>query len=352
MAPGYNDRFAANCRYVSMPAVVPTVMKYIAAREPGPPEVLAVAETTTPALKAGELLVEVAYAGVNRPDCIQRAGNYPPPADASPILGLEVAGTVAAVGDGVTAWRVGAAVCALTPGGGYAEYCATPAAWCLPFPVGLSALEAASLPENYFTVWNNLFDRVHLRSGETVLIHGGSGGIGLAAIQLAHAFGARTITTVGSGDKAAFCKSIGADHAIDYREQDFVAEVAAITARRGVDVILDIVGGDYIEKNLKCLAPEGRMAMIAFLQGSRVSVDWRHIMMKRLTVTGSTLRASPSARKAELAQSLRDKVWPLFAAKTIRPVIHRVFPLGEAADAHRLMESSAHIGKIMLAVRP
>lgn len=327
-------------------------MKYVAAREPGPPEVLGLAETATPAPRAGELLIEVAYAGVNRPDCIQRAGNYPPPADASPILGLEVAGTVAALGDGVAAWHLGDPVCALTPGGGYAEYCATPAAWCLPFPAGLSALESASLPENYFTVWNNLFDRVHLQSGETVLIHGGSGGIGLAAIQLAHAFGARTITTVGSADKAAFCKSIGADHAINYREQDFATGVAAITGKRGVDVILDMVGGDYIEKNLKSLALEGRMAIIAFLQGSRVSADWRHIMMKRLTVTGSTLRASPASRKAELAQSLSAKVWPLFAARTIRPVIHRVFPLGEAADAHRLMESSAHIGKIMLAVRP
>ncbi|MGH8850909.1 MAG: NAD(P)H-quinone oxidoreductase [Casimicrobiaceae bacterium] len=335
-----------------MPATVPAVMKYVAAREPGPPEVLEVAETATPAPKPGEVLIEVAYAGVNRPDCIQRAGNYPPPPDASPIIGLEVAGTVCAAGEGVTKWRLGDAVCALTPGGGYAEYCAAPEACCLPFPTGLSALEAASLPENYFTVWNNLFDRVCLRSGETVLIHGGSGGIGLAAIQLAHATGARTITTVGSADKAAFCKAIGADYAINYREQDFVAEVAAITGKRGADVILDIVGGDYIEKNLKSLALEGRMAIIAFLQGSRVTVDWRHIMLKRLTVTGSTLRASPAARKAELAQSLRDKVWPLFAAGKIKPVIHRVFPLAQAADAHRLMESSAHIGKIMLAVKP
>jgi putative PIG3 family NAD(P)H quinone oxidoreductase len=335
-----------------MPAAVPPDMKYVAAREPGPPEVLALAEAATPVPKPDEVLIEVAYAGVNRPDCIQRAGNYPPPPDASPIIGLEVAGTVAAAGDGVTAWRVGDQVCALTPGGGYAEYCAAPAAWCLPFPTGLSALEAASLPENYFTVWNNLFDRVRLQAGETVLIHGGSGGIGLAAIQLAHAIGARAITTVGSADKAAFCKAIGADHAVNYREQDFAAEVAAITAKRGVDVILDMVGGDYIEKNLKSLALEGRMAIIAFLQGSRVTVDWRHIMMKRRTVTGSTLRASPAARKAELAQSLRDKVWPLFATGKIKPVIHRVFPLREAADAHRLMESSAHIGKIMLAVRP
>jgi len=327
-------------------------MRYVVAREPGPPDVLVLDETATPAPKPGEVLIEVAYAGVNRPDCIQRAGNYPPPADASPIIGLEVAGTVVALGEGVTEWRLGDRICALAPGGGYAEYCAAPAAWCLPYPEGLSALEAASLPENYFTVWNNLFDRVQLKAGETVLIHGGSGGIGLAAIQLAHAFGAITITTVGSDDKAAFCKTMGADQAINYRQQDFAAEVAAITGKRGVDVILDIVGGDYIEKNLKCLGLEGRMAIIAFLQGSKVTVDWRHIMMKRLTVTGSTLRASPAARKAALARSMRDKVWPLFAEGKLKPVIHRVFPLADAADAHRLMESSAHIGKIMLAVRP
>jgi len=314
--------------------------------------VLVLDETATPAPKPGEVLIAVAYAGVNRPDCIQRAGNYPPPPDASPIIGLEVSGTVVALGEGVTEWRLGDRICALAPGGGYAEYCAAPAAWCLPYPEGLSALEAASLPENYFTVWNNLFDRVQLKAGETVLIHGGSGGIGLAAIQLAHAFGAITITTVGSDDKAAFCKTMGADQAINYRQQDFAAEVAAITGKRGVDVILDIVGGDYIEKNLKCLGLEGRMAIIAFLQGSKVTVDWRHIMMKRLTVTGSTLRASPAARKAALARSMRDKVWPLFAEGKLKPVIHRVFPLADAADAHRLMESSAHIGKIMLAVRP
>jgi putative PIG3 family NAD(P)H quinone oxidoreductase len=335
-----------------MPNAIPAVMHYVVAREPGPPEVLALAETATPVPKPGEVLIAVAYAGVNRPDCIQRAGHYPPPPDASPILGLEVAGTVVALGEGVTECRLGDLVCALTPGGGYAEYCATPASWCLPYPEGLSALEAASLPENYFTVWNNLFDRVHLKPGETVLIHGGSGGIGLAAIQLAHAIGATTITTVGSDDKAAFCKTMGADHAINYRQQDFAVEVAALTAKRGVDVVLDIVGGDYIEKNLKCLALEGRMAIIAFLQGSRVTVDWRHIMMKRLTVTGSTLRASPPARKDALARSMRENVWPLFAARKLKPVIHRVFPLAEAAAAHRLMESSAHIGKIMLAVRP
>jgi len=330
---------------------VPTTMRYVAVREPGPPDVLTIGETGVPSPKPGEVLIEVVVAGVNRPDCIQRAGLYPPPPDASPILGLEVAGAVVALGDGVASWRIGDQVCALTPGGGYAQYCTAPAGWCLPFPAELSALEAASLPENYFTVWNNVFDRVHLTAGETILIHGGSGGIGLTAIQLAKAFGAKAITTVGSTDKVAFCTSIGADHAINYREQDFVAEVARITDKRGVDVVLDMVGGDYIEKNIRCLALEGRMAMIAFLQGSKVMTEWRHVMMKRLTITGSTLRASPAARKAQIAANLREKVWPLFASGKLKPVIHRVFPLAEAAEAHRLMESSAHIGKIMLDVR-
>jgi NADPH2:quinone reductase len=334
-----------------MSAAIPATMRYVVAREAGPPDVLMIAQTTTPAPKSGEVLIEVAYAGVNRPDCVQRAGHYPPPADASPIIGLEVAGTVVAIGEGKSEWAVGDRVCALTPGGGYAEYCVTPAEHCLPLPQGLMLLEAASVPENYFTVWNNLFDRVHLSPGETVLVHGGSGGIGLTAIQLTKAFGATVITTVGGADKAAFCRDIGADHVINYREQDFVAEVATISGKKGVNVVLDMVGGDYIERNLKCLALEGRMVIIGFLQGSKVTVDWRHIMMKRLTVTGSTLRASPSARKAEIARSLRDKVWPLFEAKKLKPVIYRVFPLADAAEAHRLMESSAHIGKIMLEVR-
>jgi len=331
---------------------LPATMHFVAAREPGPPDVLALAEGPRPSPKAGEVLIEVTCAGVNRPDCLQRAGAYPPPPDASPIIGLEVAGAVVACGDGVTAWKVGDRVCALTPGGGYAEYCTTPADFCLPLPDGLTEMEAASLPENYFTVWNNVFDRGRLAPGETVLIHGGSSGIGLAAIQLAKRFGATVITTVGSADKAAFCRGIGADHALNYREQDFAVEVARITGKRGVDLVLDMVGGDYIEKNLKCLALEGRLVFIGFMHGTRAEVDWRHIMLKRLTVTGSTLRASPDARKAEIARSLRTKVWPLFARREIKPVIHRVFPLAEAAAAHALMESSQHIGKIMLAVRP
>ena len=337
---------------MSIARPLPATMRYVAVREPGPPDVLAMAEGPLPQPKAGEVLIEVSYAGVNRPDCSQRAGKYAPPPDASPILGLEVAGVIAACGEGVTSWHAGDAVCALTPGGGYAEYCTTPAAFCLPFPEGLTALEAASLPENFFTVWNNVFDRGRLKRGEKVLIHGGSSGIGLTAIQLAKQYDATVIATVGSDDKAAYCRSLGADHTINYRTQDFVAEVARITGKRGVDLVLDMVGGDYIEKNLKCLALEGRLVIIAFLKGSRVEVDWMPIMMKRLTVTGSTMRASPTARKAEIANSLREKVWPLIESRAVKPVVHRVFPLAEAAAAHALMESSQHVGKIMLSVGP
>ncbi len=331
---------------------LPATMRYVAVRAPGPPDVLAIAEGPLPQPKAGEVLIEVSYAGVNRPDCAQRAGRYPPPSDASPIIGLEVAGVIAACGEGVTSWHAGDAVCALTPGGGYAEYCTTPAAFCLPFPKGLSAMEAASLPENYFTVWNNVFDRGRLKRGEKVLIHGGSSGIGLTAIQLAKQYDATVIATVGSDEKAAYCRSLGADHAINYRTQDFVAEVARITGKLGVDLVLDMVGADYIEKNLRCLALEGRLVIIAFQKGSRVEVDWLPIMMKRLTVTGSTMRASPTGRKAEIADALRQKVWPLIGKGAVKPVVHRVFPMAEAAAAHALMESSQHIGKIMLAVRP
>jgi NADPH2:quinone reductase len=330
---------------------LPKKMRHVAAREPGPPEVLALAEGPVPEPKDGEVLIEVTAAGVNRPDCLQRAGAYPPPPDASPIIGLEVAGKVVARGPGVRGVKVGDRVCALTPGGGYAEFCTTPAGFCLPVPAGLTETEAATLPETFFTVWNNLFDRGKLRCGETVLVHGGTSGIGLTAIQLAKHVDATVIATAGSDEKAAFCRTMGADHAINYRTQDFVAEVARITGKRGVDVVLDMVGGDYIEKNLKCLALEGRLVIIAFLRGSRVEVDWRHVMLKRLTVTGSTLRASPLARKVELARALRQNVWPLLESGEVKTVVHRVYPLAEAAAAHALMESSAHIGKIVLQVR-
>jgi NADPH:quinone reductase len=332
-------------------SALPNTMRRIEVDQPGPAERMRIGHAPLPSPKPGELLIEVAYAGVNRPDVIQRSGNYPPPPDASPILGLEIAGTVAALGDGVTGWRVGDAVCALTPGGGYAEYCTTPAKWALPPPPGLSMRDAASLPENYFTVWHNVFERGHLSPGETFLVHGGSSGIGLTAIQLAKAFGATVITTVGNAEKAAFCRKIGADHVVNYREADFQAEVASITQKRGVNLILDMVGGDYIERNLRSLALEGRLVIIAFLQGSKVEADWRFIMLKRLTVTGSTMRASPSSRKAEIARALRERVWPLFGDGKLEPVVTREFALEDAPAAHALMESSAHIGKIMLRVK-
>jgi putative PIG3 family NAD(P)H quinone oxidoreductase len=327
-------------------------MRHVAVRAPGPPDVLVVAEGPVPQPKEGEVLIEVAAAGVNRPDCLQRAGAYPPPPDASPILGLEVAGTVVARGHGAHGVAVGERVCALVPGGGYAEYCTTPAGYCLPIPKGLSLVEAASLPETFFTVWNNLFDRGRLRCGERVLIHGGTSGIGLTAIQLAKQIDTTVFATAGGAEKVAFCRAMGADHAVDYKSQDFVAEVARLTEKRGVDVVLDMVGGDYIERNIRCLAPEGRLVIIAFLRGSRVELDWRHIMLKRLTVTGSTLRASPGERKLELAHSLRQHVWPLIESGEVKTVVHRVFPLAEAGAAHALMESGAHIGKLVLAVRP
>jgi len=329
---------------------LPSSMPYVAVREPGPPDVLIPAAGPLPVLKPGEVLIDVAFAGVNRPDCLQRSGAYPPPADASPIVGLEVSGRIAAVAAGVTQWQVGDEVCALTPGGGYAKYCATPAGFCLPIPAGLTLREAAALPENFFTVWYNLFDRIQFKPGETLLVHGGSSGIGLTAIQLGKAFGAVVIATAGSADKVAFCLSMGADHAIDYKQQDFVAEVARITGKRGVDVVLDMVGGTYVDRNLKSMAIEGRLSQIAFLEGNKVNIDMRHVMMKRLLVTGSTLRASPQARKEALAIALRERVWPLFAQKKLRVVIQQEFPLAQAAKAHALMESGTLIGKIVLAV--
>jgi putative PIG3 family NAD(P)H quinone oxidoreductase len=331
--------------------VLPDAMRYIAVREPGPPDVLVAVEGPLPQLKPGEVLIEVAYAGVNRPDCLQRSGAYPPPADASPIIGLEVAGRIAALGDGVTTWRLGDEVCALTPGGGYAEYCATPAGFCLPIPDGLTLHEAAGIPENYFTVWYNVFDRAHLAKGESILIHGGTSGIGLTAIQLAKAFGATVFTTAGSADKVAFCRSLGADHAIDYKTQDFVTEIARITEKRGLNVVLDMVGGDYVDKNLKCLGPEGRLTQIGTLDGNRADINLHQMMIKRLTITGSTLRASPTARKVALALSLRENVWPLFARKALRIVIQETLPLAQARDAHALMESGKLIGKVILSVR-
>ncbi len=327
------------------------MMRYVAHGSGGPAEVLHIEEGPLPQLKSGEVLIEVHYAGINRPDVLQRSGSYPPPPGASPLLGLEVAGTIVAKADDVTMWEIGDQVCALTPGGGYAEYCAAPALNCLPVPEGLSLLEAAALPENYFTVWTNVFERAALRAGETFLVHGGSSGIGLTAIQLAKEFGATVITTVGNAAKADFCRGIGADLAINYRDQDFADEVTRFTNKRGVDVILDMVGGEYINKNLRALALNGRLAQIAFLQGSSAQIDAMPIMLKRLTFTGSTLRPRTIEEKAAIGRALLDKVWPALAAGRCKPVIHEVFPLEEAAAAHKLMESSVHIGKIMLEVR-
>jgi NADPH2:quinone reductase len=329
---------------------LPATMRHVAMREPGPPDVLSIAEQPPPRPRPHEVLVEVAYAGVNRPDCLQRAGGYPPPADASPILGLEVAGRVVECGAQVKRWHVGDEVCALVAGGGYAEYCVAPEAWCLPVPAGVSLRDAAGLPETHFTVWNNVFDRGRLAAGETLLVHGGTSGIGTTTIQLAKAFGATVIATAGSPEKVAFCRELGADHAIDYRTQDFVAEVGRITGKRGADVVLDMVGGDYIARNLRCLADDGRLVIIAFLKGSKAEIDFRFLMVKRQTITGSTLRASPFERKAELARSLETNVWPLYASGKLRTLTHAVFPLDDVVEAHALMESSAHVGKIVLEV--
>lgn len=326
-------------------------MRYIDHGKGGHADCMTLAEGPVPAVKAGEVLIEVHYAGVNRPDVLQRSGSYPPPPGASPLLGLEVAGRIAAVAPDVTQWQVGDQVCALTPGGGYAEYCTAPAGHCLPIPSGLSLLEAASLPENFFTVWTNVFDRGRLKAGESMLVHGGSGGIGLTAIQLGKAFGATVYTTVGNAEKVAFCEKIGADVVLNYREQDFAAEIWTRTGKQGVNLILDMVGGPYIAKNLKSLALEGRLVQIAFLQESKVDIDCMPIMIKRLTFTGSTLRPRSVADKAAIANELRSKVWPLIEAGRIKPVVYETFTLAEAGRAHELMESSRHIGKIMLEVR-
>ena len=330
---------------------LPIHMRHVAVAGPGGAEVMHFATGPLPPIGEHDALIQVEYAGVNRPDILQRAGSYAPPPTASPIMGLEVSGTIAATGAKVTQWKTGDAVCALTPGGGYAEYCAAPAAHCLPIPAGLSMLEAAGVPENFFTVWVNVFDTCKIKAGEKFLVHGGSSGIGLTAIQLAKAFGAEVFTTVGNAEKAAFCQAIGADHAFNYKTQDWAAEIATITQKKGVNVILDMVGGSYIEKNLRVLALEGRYCFIAFLEGGQATIDFRPLMMKRQTITGSTLRARPDHQKAAIAASLQEKVWPLLAAKQVRPVIHRTFALDEIVAAHQLMESSAHIGKIMLKVR-
>ena len=321
----------------------------------GEASVLKIAEGAQPVPKANEVLIKAGYVGVNRPDVLQRSGKYPPPPGASPIIGLEVAGEIVTMGAEAAAMAqagvsLGAQVCALTNGGAYAEYVCAPIGQVLPVPMGLSMLQAAALPENYYTVWTNVMERGGLQSGETILIHGGSSGIGITAIQMAKAWGAKVIVTVGSKDKADACLKLGADHAINYREQDFVEEVASITNKQGPQLILDMVGGDYVARNFKTVALEGRIVQIAFLQPSKMELDLMPIMIKRLTFTGSTLRPRTDAEKARIGAALRSHIWPKLERGQMLPVIHKVFDLSEAAQAHALMESSVHIGKIMLKV--
>lgn len=333
-----------------MSPTIPDTMRAVEIAEPGGPEVLQLATRPVPEPRDGDVLVRVDAAGVNRPDVLQRLGMYPVPADASPLPGLEIAGTVVAAGGGVTRWREGDRVAALTHGGGYAEYCRVDARHCLPVPACLTAVEAAAIPETYFTVWYNVFMRCGLSSGETLLVHGGSSGIGTTAIQLAKAFDGIVVATAGSAEKCRFCEGLGADRAIDYRSQDWPAEVSAFTGGRGVDVVLDMVAGPYVQKNIDALSRDGRYALIAFLEGSRAELDLRAVVTKRLTLTGSTLRPQTPAEKAAIATELEQHVWPLLESGRIAPVIDSTFPLGQASAAHDLMESSRHKGKIVLTV--
>lgn len=324
-------------------------MRCIEIVEAGGPEVLRPADRPDPVAAAGELLIDVAATGVNRPDVLQRQGSYPPPPGASDIPGLEVAGRVASVGAGVTGWKPGDEVCALVAGGGYAERCVAPAPQCLPVPAGLTLVEAAALPETFFTVWTNVFERGHLQAGETALFHGGTSGIGTTAIQLAVARGARALATAGSDEKCAACVALGAEHAINYRTSDFVAAVLAHTGGRGVDLVLDIMGGSYVARNLSILALDGRLVQIGLLEGEPLAtVDLRRLLGRRLTITGSTLRARSVEEKGRIAAALLREVWPLVAARRVLPRIAATFPLADASEAHRLMESSTHVGKIVL----
>jgi len=322
-------------------------MRVIEISKAGGPEVLQLAEAAVPEPSHGQVRIAVAYAGVNRPDALQRAGLYNPPKGASPLPGLEAAGVINAVGPGVTGWSVGDEVCALLPGGGYAEEVVTPAAHCLPVPKGLSLKQAACLPETFFTVWSNVFMRAGLKAGERFLVHGGSSGIGTTAIQLASVLGARVFTTAGSDEKCEACLSLGAEVAVNYRDEDFVDVMKSVG---GADVILDMVGGDYLPRNVRALADDGRLIQIAFLQGPKVELNFAQVMMRRLTITGSTLRPRSDHAKARIADALRTTVWPLIAAGRVAPVMDQVFDLADAAAAHARMESSQHIGKIVLKV--
>ena len=319
-------------------------------KEPGGPEVLVPVERPMPAPGTDEVVVRVEAAGVNRPDTMQRRGGYPPPAGASDIPGLEIAGTIQEVGVGVTEWRPGDRVCALVTGGGYAEYCVAPVPQCLPIPRGLDAVQAAGIPETFFTVWTNVFERGRLTPGEWILVHGGSSGIGTTAIQLARAFGAHVLATAGSAEKCAACERLGADEAINYRTADFVQASRQATKGRGVDVVLDIVGGDYVQRNLDILAVEGRLVQIALLGGAKATLNAATILQRRLTFTGSTLRPRSVAEKGAIAAALRERVWPLLESGAVKPIVHATFPLDRAADAHRVMEEGHHIGKLILVV--
>ena len=335
----------------SAPKALPETMNVIEVRAPGGAEMLVPGKRPVPKPAPGEVLMEIHAAGINRAEITQRQGGYPPPPGATDLLGLEAAGRVVALGAGVTDFRIGDPVCALLIGGGYAEYVNVPALQCLPVPKGMGMVEAGAVPETFFTVWTNMMDRGGLQPGETFLIHGGTSGIGTTAIQLAHAFGARVFTTAGGPDKVKACRELGADVAIDYRKDDFVEVVKAKTEGRGVDLILDIVGGDYVERNLRCLALEGRLVQIAFQKGSKVTIDLLPMMMKRLHYTGATLRARTPEQKGVIRDALRARAWPLLESGKVKPLIYKTFPLAQAADAHRLMETSAHIGKIVLTVR-
>jgi len=323
-------------------------MRAVEISQPGGPDVLRLAEVPNPAPQANEIVVKVAAAGVNRPDVLQRIGHYPVPPDASPLPGLEIAGEVADAGSAVKLWKRGDKICALANGGGYAEYCAVPETQALPVPKNLSMIEAASLPETFFTVWSNVYDRGRLAPGETLLVQGGTSGIGVTAIQMATATGNRVLATAGSDEKVAACLRLGAERAFNYKTQDWVAEVRAATGGKGVNVILDMVGGDYVPRELKCLAEEGRLVFIAYLRGPRTELDIDAVMRKRFTVTGSTLRPRSTEFKGYIARNLREKIWPLIEAGRIKPQVYKTFPLAQAAEAHRLMESSQHIGKIVL----
>ncbi len=331
-------------------STLPESMSFVDLPRFGGPEVLIPAVGPLPVPGVGEVLVRVAAAGVNRPDVLQRKGGYAPPPGASHVPGLEIAGEVVALGPQVERWKIGDAVCALVSGGGYAAYCVAPGAQCLPIPAGFSMIEAAGLPETFMTVWTNVFQRGRLTAGETFLVHGGTSGIGTTAIMLAHAFGAKVLATAGSAEKARFCEKLGAVRGIDYRAEDFVAVAKELTHGAGVDLILDMVGGEYTQRNFSALAIEGRLVQIAFLGGAKVSLDLTPLMAKRLTFTGSTLRPRSVAQKAAIAAELEAKVWPLLASGAFKPIIHASFPLAEAAEAHRLMESSAHVGKIILTI--